>query len=93
MFFTKYTSAKQLLGFSKIATVSAYSLRNKIAFKETLKYGLMFSNHHAKRFTIVRKNYGSTLFLCLPIFKRLSLFSIFYFFGKFFRKLKLGSMF
>ena len=40
--FTQYVTVKQLLGFSKIATLAANRLRNKTEFKETLKCCLNF---------------------------------------------------
>ena len=40
--FTQYVILKQLLGFSKIATLAANRIRNKIDFKETLKCRLSF---------------------------------------------------
>ena len=42
-FFNQYVIVKQLLGFSKIATLAANRLINKTDFKETLQYRLRFS--------------------------------------------------
>ena len=41
-YLTQFVRIKQLLGFSEIATLVTYSLRNKIACKKILDHNLRF---------------------------------------------------